>query len=120
MKLPELVFDIRDFVSLRIECLHVMNDGVQPVDQSPLPTLDVSQIGVQTGALACDMFQVTFTCNASKVLVQYPSKADQVLDEFAPVGTLVRMLKPSAEVLLQFYQAFFDAALAVIQAHANA
>jgi len=120
MKTMKLIRHIGDFVSLWIIILNMMDRQIELVDQPALQTLDVSQRRIQARTLASNIFEITFTCNPSKVLIEHPSKADKVFHELAPGGSLVWMLHPRSKIAFQFRERFLDARLAVIQAHLHA
>jgi len=116
----KLIRHVGDLIPLRVVVLDVMDRQVELIDEPTLPALDLSQIGIKVGVLARDILQVAFPCDARKVLVEDPAKTDQMLHEFAPGHTLVRMFHPGTKILFKFGETLFDAGLTVIEAHFHA
>jgi len=92
MQSLKLFRHVRDLVPLWIVILHMVDRQVELVNQTALPTLNFSQIRVQTRTLTRYIFQIAFAGHSGKVLIEYPPETDQVLHQLAPRHALMGML----------------------------
>jgi hypothetical protein len=117
MESLELADHNRNVISLRIVVLNMMNGYIKLVDQPKLKAFNFSQLGIQTRAGAHYIFEIAFPSDSRKVLIEHPSKTNEMLHQLAPGRTLMWVFDPISKILFQLNQPLLNSRLAMIETH---